>query len=398
MRPHRRGSARSRRRGSGCRRRRPRSRRASRAAARSAPARLPPRRPTGPRRRKTSTAAPRHRQEISPAHTGCRGLPPTNPVHTSVPPLSEASSTSVATASYTHRAAAGRQRRAGGAQRPQRLEVVAGARAADRLSSRLRGNPAPTPPHVVAGFGHAWPRGHRARARTGRRRRSTTAEPTRSPDTQKFHIIQPVVVYQKNRSSGPRSKCRPRTLACSSRMPPCPCTMGLGLPVVPEEKRTYSGWSKATGVNSDGLRLPGEIRPRDPAVGDATVRVQVPQPDGLPERGQAGPNGLVLGPPLDCPPAVAVAVDGQQHHRVDLGQPVEDPGHAHLRGAARPHRAEAGAGEHGRQGLGDVREVGGHPVTDAHAGGFESAADPADQLGELGPGQVHGRDGSATDR
>ena len=34
------------------------------------------------------------------------GLPPTNPVHTSVPPLSEASSTSGATASYTHRAAA----------------------------------------------------------------------------------------------------------------------------------------------------------------------------------------------------------------------------------------------------------------------------------------------------
>ena len=30
----------------------------------------------------------------------------------------------------------------------------------------------------------------------------TTAEPARSPETQKFHIIQPVVLNQKNRSPG----------------------------------------------------------------------------------------------------------------------------------------------------------------------------------------------------
>ncbi len=36
----------------------------------------------------------------------------------------------------------------------------------------------------------------------------------------KFHIIQPVVVYQKTRSYSWASRCRFRFLSCSSRMPP----------------------------------------------------------------------------------------------------------------------------------------------------------------------------------
>ncbi|CAM5322580.1 hypothetical protein SCALM49S_08743 [Streptomyces californicus] len=59
--------------------------------------------------------------------------------------------------------------------------------------------------------------------------------PVRRPETRKFHIIQPVEVYQKNRSSGPRSQWRPSCLKCSSRMPPWDWTMALGRPVVPEE-------------------------------------------------------------------------------------------------------------------------------------------------------------------
>jgi len=59
--------------------------------------------------------------------------------------------------------------------------------------------------------------------------------PVRSPPTRKFHIIHPVVVNQKNRSPGPRSQWSETAFRCSSTMPPCPCTMGLGSPVVPEE-------------------------------------------------------------------------------------------------------------------------------------------------------------------
>ena len=35
---------------------------------------------------------------------------------------------------------------------------------------------------------------------------SVTVAPTTRPETQKFHIIHPVVVYQKKRSSASRSK------------------------------------------------------------------------------------------------------------------------------------------------------------------------------------------------
>ena len=51
----------------------------------------------------------------------------------------------------------------------------------------------------------------------------------------KFHIIQPVVVNQKNRSSGVSSSCSANAFLCSSTMPPCPCTIPFGSPVVPEE-------------------------------------------------------------------------------------------------------------------------------------------------------------------
>jgi len=51
----------------------------------------------------------------------------------------------------------------------------------------------------------------------------------------KFHIIQPVVVNQKIRSPGFASKWRFIFFRCSKRIPPWPCTIGFGSPVVPEE-------------------------------------------------------------------------------------------------------------------------------------------------------------------
>ena len=55
------------------------------------------------------------------------------------------------------------------------------------------------------------------------------------PATRKFHIIQPVVVNQKKRSSAWASTCRCSFFSCSSRMPPWPWTIAFGRPVVPEE-------------------------------------------------------------------------------------------------------------------------------------------------------------------
>ena len=63
----------------------------------------------------------------------------------------------------------------------------------------------------------------------------------------KFHIIQPVVVNQKKRSAGVTSSCSASDFLCSRTIPPCPCTIPFGSPVVPEEYSTQSGWSNGTG-------------------------------------------------------------------------------------------------------------------------------------------------------
>ncbi|SKY00232.1 Uncharacterised protein [Mycobacteroides abscessus subsp. abscessus] len=69
----------------------------------------------------------------------------------------------------------------------------------------------------------------------------TIVAPIRRPATWKFHIIHESAVCQKNTSPGPISLCSPSTLTCSTTMPPCPCTIPLGFPVVPELNSTHSG-------------------------------------------------------------------------------------------------------------------------------------------------------------
>src|SRR5699024_23572 len=72
--------------------------------------------------------------------------------------------------------------------------------------------------------------------------------PVNNAVTCEFHIIQPVVLYHINLSSGPTSKCSTELFTLSNNVPPCPCTIGFGMPVVPEEYTTHNGWSKGTCV------------------------------------------------------------------------------------------------------------------------------------------------------
>ena len=65
--------------------------------------------------------------------------------------------------------------------------------------------------------------------------KSTIAASVSSTETRKFHIIQPVVVNQNTRSPSRQSRCRYIILRCSSRIPPWPCTIAFGSPVVPDE-------------------------------------------------------------------------------------------------------------------------------------------------------------------
>ena len=75
----------------------------------------------------------------------------------------------------------------------------------------------------------------RASGTPGCRHRARAPRPTAARSTRKFHIIQPVVVKKNMRSPGCMSKLKCRSSSCSSRMPPWPCTIGFGSPVVPEE-------------------------------------------------------------------------------------------------------------------------------------------------------------------
>ena len=61
---------------------------------------------------------------------------------------------------------------------------------------------------------------------------------------------------------------------------------------------------------------------------------------------------------VEVAPAVAIAVDGEQHLGLDLREAVDDRARAEVRRAARPDRADARDGEERRDRLGDVRHVG----------------------------------------
>ena len=61
-----------------------------------------------------------------------------------------------------------------------------------------------------------------------------TVQPRVSAMTWQFHMIQPEAVSHMNVSPA-RMSLWSGNLEPSSRIPPWPCTMGFGVPVVPEE-------------------------------------------------------------------------------------------------------------------------------------------------------------------
>ncbi|CAM5449409.1 hypothetical protein SNARM312S_03623 [Streptomyces narbonensis] len=75
---------------------------------------------------------------------------------------------------------------------------------------------------------------------------------TSSAETRVFHSIQAVVLNQSMRSPGFRSQLSALFFRCSRRIPPWRWTIALGMPVVPEENSTNSGWSNGTGSKTRG--------------------------------------------------------------------------------------------------------------------------------------------------
>ena len=135
------------------------------------------------------------------------------------------------------------------------------------------------------------------------------------------------------------SAWRPITFRCSSSMPPCPWTIGFGRPVVPDEYRTYSGCSVGNLDEPDRCHLRHQRRPRDDV--GRHGRIGVRHDDGMAQARQSGPDRGQLVDACHRVPPVPVALHGQQHGRLDLGEAVEHRLHAELGRARRPDRAEA---------------------------------------------------------
>ena len=66
--------------------------------------------------------------------------------------------------------------------------------------------------------------------------------------------------------------------------------------------------------------------------------------------------------PIEPLAAVGVAVDGDEHLRLDLGEAVDQAPRPEVRRAAGPDRPEARAGEQRDDRLGDIRDDGHDPV------------------------------------
>ena len=162
---------------------------------------------------------------------------PTNAVHTSVPPLIDVTCTRSPTASRTQRnpsAGRGRARRPDGAQRDE-VELTTGHEArlmACHEERRAR------PEHVDALVGREPPE----RREIGVPR-VTVVEHDRRTDEQPRHEVVPHHPPGRGEPHEPVARSEilagsASTFRCSAVIPPCPCTIALGRPVVPEEYRT----------------------------------------------------------------------------------------------------------------------------------------------------------------
>jgi hypothetical protein len=88
---------------------------------------------------------------------------------------------------------------------------------------------------------------------------------------------------------------------------------------------------------------------------------------------------------------VPIAVDGEEHLRFDLAEPVDDGAGPEVGRARGPDRAEARRGEERDHRLGTVGEERRHPVSDPDAEMPQARGRRADALRELGPSEVERR-------
>ena len=119
--------------------------------------------------------------------------------------------------------------------------------------------------------------------------------------------------------AGARSPCSRCSFTCSSSVPPAPCTIAFGGPVVPDENMTNSGWSNGRRGQAGRVAVALGGQPAQPVAPRARAHRQglVVQDEQPPHRRQ----------PVEQPVEQSLAghlgaVDDQQD-RLDLLQPAD---------------------------------------------------------------------------
>ena len=169
--------------------------------------------------------------------------------------------------------------------------------------------------------------------------------------------------------------------------------MPFGRPVVPEENSTHSGASNGTRSNRSSAGVAVASCQGTPPVGPR----HPPSPAGRSGRPGWGTRTVArsvgsalcqrgdLAPAVDDPAVPPVAVGGDEHHRLELGEACGRTLGRVVLPAGGPDRADAGAGEEGDQGRGAVGQVADDPVTGLHPRRAQPSGEGGDLGAQLGP-------------
>ena len=114
---------------------------------------------------------------------------------------------------------------------------------------------------------------------------------------------------------------------------------------------------------------------------------EVGQEHGRAHGGQLGEDRAQGLGAIEVLAPVPVAIDGQQHDGLDLGEAVDHAARAELGGGARPDRADRGDRQQRGEGLGDVGHVGDDAIAARDPQRAQSGGHLRDLGGELRPGE-----------
>ena len=182
------------------------------------------------------------------------------------------------------------------------------------------------------------------------------------------------------------------SLRCWRSVPPAPCTMHLGGPVVPDENMTYSGWLNATASTSGGppAALCSHSFQPIARAGRAAVLNSSPGPSTSTTRRRVGSRSataVTFSRQSNHLPPYLVAGRRDEHLRLDLAEAIEHALRAEVRRTRRPDGPNGRRREGRNHGLRDIRHVAAHPVARPDAFGTKRAAGAAHGVGQGPPAQ-----------